>query len=550
MIDEHKSGATDHRSRDLLYLAILASSISLAGFFFYFHQNALLLYGDAVAHINVARRVFDSRDPGPLQLGTVWLPLPHILILPFVIGRWMWRTGVGGAIPSMLAYVGGALGIFRLLRRALDFPSATGQARAAAWLGALVYAANPNLIYLQTTAMTEPLYLALFIWATVFFSEFVQQARKGHAFPARSLRNCGILLLLSMLTRYDGWFAGAVFGFAAVATYARGSLRADEKADRALGFGRLPLPWTRHALRTFLLLLIAVPLLWLVYNALAWGSPLAFATGPYSAKAIEQRTATPGMPHHPGYHSVAVAALYFEKAVKLNLGAAAWETAWVVLAVAGTALVLLYARRLWPLLVLWIPLPFYALAISRGGVPVFFSEWWPHGYYNVRYGLQLLPAAAVVAGVIAFFATKGVRSHKWRIAFALSLAAFVAGSYGSIWRAPLCLREARANSLARLIFEQKLGRELQRLPASATILMLIGGHGGALQAADIPLQRTINETTHPYWEQALLNPTVAEYAVAIDNDQVATLVHAHAAEFVPVAVVNTPAIQATIFHRR
>jgi hypothetical protein len=101
-----------------------------------------------------------------------------------------------------------------------------------------------------------------------------------------------------------------------------------------------------------------------------------------------------------------------------------------------------------------------------------------------------------------------------------------------------------------VVFEQKLGRELQRLPASATILMLIGGHGGALQAADIPLRRTINETTHPYWEEALGNPALAEYAVAIDNDQVANVVHSHTAEFEPVAVVNTPAIQATIFRRR
>ena len=44
-----------------------------------------MLYGDAVAHINIARRVFDSRTPGLLQLGTVWLPLPHLLMIPFLI---------------------------------------------------------------------------------------------------------------------------------------------------------------------------------------------------------------------------------------------------------------------------------------------------------------------------------------------------------------------------------------------------------------------------------------------------------------------------------
>ncbi|MGA7593087.1 MAG: hypothetical protein WBW02_21435, partial [Candidatus Sulfotelmatobacter sp.] len=71
----------------LLWLAIF---ISVFSFLFYFRNGAVLLYGDAVAHINIARRVFDSRTPGPLQLGTVWLPLPHLLILPCIVSKQMW----------------------------------------------------------------------------------------------------------------------------------------------------------------------------------------------------------------------------------------------------------------------------------------------------------------------------------------------------------------------------------------------------------------------------------------------------------------------------
>ena len=69
-----------------------------------------------MAHINIARRVFDSRTPGLLQLGTVWLPLPHLLMIPFLLSDWMWQTGVGGSIPSMIGYVFGVAGIFRLVR--------------------------------------------------------------------------------------------------------------------------------------------------------------------------------------------------------------------------------------------------------------------------------------------------------------------------------------------------------------------------------------------------------------------------------------------------
>src|SRR5438132_10208772 len=100
---------------DIFLVAQLAAAVSIASFFYYLRHGDLLLYGDAVAHINIARRVFDSQTPGPLQLGTVWLPLPHILMLPFIVSRWMWQTGIGGAIPSMLAYLLSVIGIFLLV---------------------------------------------------------------------------------------------------------------------------------------------------------------------------------------------------------------------------------------------------------------------------------------------------------------------------------------------------------------------------------------------------------------------------------------------------
>src|ERR1700726_4104347 len=118
----------DHSPAQVGGLALLASLFS---FFYYFQHGGLLLYGDAVAHINIARRVFDSRTPGLLQLGTVWLPLPHLLMIPFLVSNWMWRTGVGGSIPSMIAYVLGAVGIFRLVRDGLASPPP--MIRVAAW---------------------------------------------------------------------------------------------------------------------------------------------------------------------------------------------------------------------------------------------------------------------------------------------------------------------------------------------------------------------------------------------------------------------------------
>jgi hypothetical protein len=140
---------------DYWLLSGLAVAISIGALIFYYHQGAILLYGDAVAHINIARRVFDSRSPGLFQLGTVWLPLPHLLDIPFVVNGRMWQTGLGASMPSMLAYVAGTLGVYRLVNGLVS--------RSSAWIAALIYALNPNLIYMQATAMGEPLYLALFV---------------------------------------------------------------------------------------------------------------------------------------------------------------------------------------------------------------------------------------------------------------------------------------------------------------------------------------------------------------------------------------------------
>src|SRR5579872_6901817 len=153
----------------LVWLAIFVSVFS---YLFYNRAGEILLYGDAVAHINIARRVFDSKTPGLLQLGTVWLPLPHLLILPFIIANKMWQSGLGGYIPSMAGFVLGTFGIFRLVRAAFSRDlQPDEETKSLSWLAAIIYAANPNLIYMQATAMGESLYLAFFIWTLVFFAE-------------------------------------------------------------------------------------------------------------------------------------------------------------------------------------------------------------------------------------------------------------------------------------------------------------------------------------------------------------------------------------------
>jgi hypothetical protein len=516
--------ATDGTARrDHLCLAGIAALISIAALVFYCHRGDILLYGDAVAHINIARRVFDSRTPGLFQLGTVWLPLPHLLDIPFIMDDRLWRTGMGASIPSMLAYVAGTLGVFRLVRGLASRP--------AAWIAALIYALNPNLIYMQTTAMTEALYLALFIWTVVFFSEFVREARDQPQQARSSLEKCAITLSAAMLVRYDAWFLAAAV--------AAGVLITAWKLRAFTG------P-CRRGMVNFLLLTASTAVLWLAYNHAAYGNALEFANGPYSAPAIQQRTRTATMPTYPEENSPRAAALYFLKISRLNLAQGRAEYLLFTTAFAAMLAAIYFSRGFLPSILLWTPVLFYTLSIAWGSVPIYLPDWWPFSYYNVRYGLQMLPAVAVFVALAYEFLRKVAPARL----VALAAAIVVAASYFSLWQQkPICLREAEVNGRARMKFDQHLAAELGKLPASATLMMDCSSHPGAVQQAGIHFLRVLRESNPPYWEDALAHPArSADYVIAIQGDDVSRAVRLFPQDLEPVATVDTPErVQAVIY---
>ena len=146
----------------------------------------MLLYGDAVAHLGIARRILDARYPGIAQLGGVWLPLPHLLMLPFVQRMDWWQNGVAGAWPSLLAYAFANTGCYALARKLVP--------PAWAFAATAFFALNPNLMYLATTAMTEPLFLALMLWhptAVIVPSEAIDEVWHTHVLnTARYAADC------------------------------------------------------------------------------------------------------------------------------------------------------------------------------------------------------------------------------------------------------------------------------------------------------------------------------------------------------------------------
>jgi hypothetical protein len=159
--------------------------------------------------------------------------------------------------------------------------------------------------------------------------------------------------------------------------------------------------------------------------------------------------------------------------------------------------------------------------------------WWPFSYYNVRYGLELLPAFAVFVPLAVCWLTDRARARALWISLAAAALIFVAASYASVWRDPVCFREAWVNSRTRLAVERELADYLKALPPDSSLLMYLGDHVGALQQAGIPLRRVIYEGNHRswkqprdpegLWERALTDPTrYADFVIAFEGDAVST----------------------------
>lgn len=502
--------------------AVLAgcAAASIAVIVWGWRSGALLNYGDAVAHLHIARRIIDSHRPGLTQLGSVWLPLPHLLQLPFVAVYGWWTNGLAGTFPSALAYLAGCAGIYRLSRHWLN--------RTESALALAVFALNPNLLYLQSTAMTEPLFLCEMVWTVVWLVEWsasLDPSDLDEAVTARtSISSTGLLwriaivLIAAVFTRYDGWVMALLVWVAiGIKLMRRGRLRS-------------PAFWCAS------LLLIAAPIVWFAYNSVVFGDWLSFARGPYSAKAIELRTAAPGGPPHPGWHNPWVGLKFFLKVAEMDAAPRAWGAVLLVLSVLGMAWGWLISRTrgYWWSLLFWLPVPFYSWSVAYGSVPIFIPPWWPHSWYNTRYGLELLPAFAISMGFAVHFALACARAFAPRreAVAACALFAIVALDAWQLVRGrPLVYVEGIKNIEARRSYEEEIPAALRAQLATrpdAVILMDTSIYPQIVAFTGIPLRQTINESDKEFYRDALAAPCQhASLALSFDGDEISRAVRDH-----------------------
>jgi hypothetical protein len=348
-----------------------AASITSLWYFFSTHQ--IVLYGDTYAHMLITRRIFDNATPGFAQLGGVWLPLPHLVMLPFIWNDYLWRTGLAGSIPSMACYIMSAIYLFLAARRL------TKDSRAS-FVGTLLFILNPNMLYLQTTALSEIVLIATLTAASYYFLAWAQEDKLN------ALILAAIATFLATMARYDGWFLFLAF---LVLIGLIGMLKRQRWAQIE---GNLIVFGIMGGLGI---------VLWLAWCYIIFGDPLYFQRGPFSSQAQQKALIDAHVLFT--YHDLWQSIRYYTIDSMLNVGPA--------LFVLGVIAVLVFVShcRLWSemvaALVFLVPYAFYVLSLYTGQAALYVPGAVPpdleHQIYNARYGVEVVAPMALFIATLA-----------------------------------------------------------------------------------------------------------------------------------------------------
>jgi hypothetical protein len=480
-------------------VAVCIAAITLAALYFFYSRGLTNIYGDAIAHMEGARRIFDSLTPGYSEIGTVWLPLFHLFVAPLATSDFLWRTGLAGSIVSCAAFAGTAWIIYR-------FGSAVNEGRAAGLLALAVFLLSPNLLYLASTPLTEP--LAIF-WSVLAVYELFRYQQSGRM--VNLIVSAGAACL-GTLTRYEEWY---VLPFAALFVLL---------ARRQYWQLRV-----RHAL-IFSLIAGAGPAVWLLHNAFRFANPLEFYNGPFSAQAIyAHQLATTAFPY-PTDGKLLLSAQYYVEDLKLVFGA--WPLELAILGLVAW----IVNRPAWEkgsaALLFLVPLPFYVNALAYAAIPLYVPTLFPFSYYNLRYGAEMIPALAIFTsfllprnlplrrrfGLLAFFAAVLVFE---------SCVLFSGGAERLV-----VAREGVLNTPCRSERQQAIIRVLRARYDGGRVLVAAGKWPCVFPEVGIHFRNAVSDSNREYWRELRTDASkFVEWIIRGDGDPVDDLMRAYPQAF-------------------
>ncbi len=449
----------------MILFSVLAIISALS--WIYYYQNGLgLAYNDARSHLNISRRVVEGLKPGFAQIGSVWLPLPHVLMIPTIWNDFMWHTGLSGAMMSMISFVCTGALVYLFLKK-------LNCGLLARYFGVVLFAANINILYLQSTAMTELLLIATMTAGSYYLLLWADDKN------VLNLIKSSFFIMLSTLIRYDGWFL--IFFATLLVAYEVWRKKGYKEME-----GNVILFTTLGGLGIFL---------WVIWNLLIFGDPLYFAFGQYSAYAQQGQLEAAGELVTKGnlilsskiylysllYNSYTLIALF-----GLMGYTALWLNKKVSLSIKVASLALVA------------PLMFNILALFLGHSVLFIQGISGNTWFNVRYGIMLAPTIAIFGGYLI----EKVKNSRWTIIGLSVLTLYFAFvNYDAV-----TIDDARVGSSQKNVTEVAGWLSDNTKHREGFVLISAASHDAIIFSSGLPMKRFIHEGTGTYWTSALEAP--------------------------------------------
>jgi hypothetical protein len=351
---------------DRKLVAAIAGVIAVNAFLYYLYRGQTYVHIDAIAHVNKARGLLDNFELGLRNLGTIWLPLPHLLAAPLAVFDPLWRSGAAGSLISVACFIGTSVFLF------LTGAAWTGS-RIAGWVAFMLFALNPRMIYFFTTPEVETLTIFCASGLAYYLVRWTQAERWS------DLAYAALFVFGGTWTRYEGWaIAAAACVVVSIVT------RKQRIAATILFMGAAVLG----------------PMLWMLFNMVYFDDPLMFGYGIGSAQANDAGK----MFGTTGFVVESVMRYFIAVAYSVNPG-----VLWLALGGFGFALIFLTTRNWRPaLVVIALSLAmfgFYALNLYRGDIAILLPGVTPddpQSMYNVRYGAVMAAFVPLFAALLVF----------------------------------------------------------------------------------------------------------------------------------------------------
>jgi hypothetical protein len=462
--------------REETYIVLGASVVSIVAFLFFYGQGTTLGYKDMYSHLEIGRRVVVGQSTGFGQLGGIWLPLQHILMIPLVWNNFLYLTGLAGSLLSMAAYVTSVVAVFKIVRLLTD-------SRLGGYTAALVFGLNPGVLYLQSTALTELLMYAALLLAVLGVLKWLKTD------------NYNFLMLAAFstfaltLTRYEGWVMAIVLVAVVVYSCIRRGFPFAKGDQKGQG---LTLTFMSFAL----LGIVA----WMVWNGLIFGDPMNWVKGEYSSSeqvSTQQLTQV-------GDLQASVMTYYYGMLGNMP----------VVLMIAALAgLVVLFIREKFsPESVLVMStiviIPFFMYGLFTGQQPMRVAQI-DGDLYNLRFGVFAVIPASIMIGYLVGQATFKLVRPVLAISAAVLVGAFFVVSFADNGEQIITQQEARS-SINGMSEQAEVGDFLAD-KTRGRILMESFNNERAL----FEVQPRVVYEGAKFWDSALIDPTGARNAIDV-----------------------------------